>query len=112
MRQRCCLCVNGPSVFAGIGVAQDTEPFCIGGHDAVLNPVMNHLDEMTRAIVAAMQIAELGRTVKFLSPWCARDFASAWRQRAEDGIEMPDDLRLASDHHAVAPFQAPDSPAG
>ena len=47
-------------VLADVGVLQDGEALGIGGHDAVLDAVVHHLDEVTGAVGAAVQIAVFG----------------------------------------------------
>ncbi len=42
---------------ADVGIAQDVESFGVGRHHAVFDAVVNHLDEMTGAVRAAMQVA-------------------------------------------------------
>ena len=92
---------------ADIGIADDVEPFRIGGHQAVFDAVVHHLDEMPRAIRSAMQVAELGRAGFTRRTRCARRGLDAGRQGAEDRIEMPHNGILAADHVAIAPFQPP-----
>jgi len=41
---------------ANIGVAQNAHPFRISSHDAVLDPIVDHLDEVAGAVSAAMQV--------------------------------------------------------
>src|SRR2546429_5273522 len=43
---------------AHVGVAQDTQPLSIGGHEAVLDAVVDHLDEMAGAVGTAVQRSE------------------------------------------------------
>ena len=45
---------------AGVGVLEDVQALGIGGHDAVLDPVVHHLDEVAGAGGTAVQIAALG----------------------------------------------------
>ena len=49
---------------------------------------MDHLDEVTGAVRAAVQIAELGGAADLLASGRARDVARAGRQRLEDRIEV------------------------
>ena len=50
-----------PLLLAGVGVAQDVEAFRVGGHHAVLDAVVDHLDEVARAARTAVQIALFSR---------------------------------------------------
>src|SRR4029077_4623063 len=96
-------------LLADIGGAQHAQPFCVGGHDAVLDAVVNHLYEVAGAVRSAMQVTLLGGTADLFTPRRARYFvAHAGSQPGEDGIEMLDYLRLPPNHHAVASLQAPD----
>ncbi len=52
--------VDGASLRADVGVAKDVQPFGVGGHDAVLDAVVDHLDEMPCAAWAAVQVAVFG----------------------------------------------------
>src|SRR5215467_9797009 len=104
--------VDDPGLLADIGVPKDSETLGISGHDAVFDTVVDHLDEMARAIVAAVEIAELSSAIQLLPPRRAGDISHSGRQRAEDWIEMRYHVGLASDHHAVAALQAPYAAAG
>ena len=91
---------------------EDVQALGVRGHDAVLDAVVDHLDEMAGAVGAAVQVAVLGGAAKFLAARRARTVADAGGQRLEDRIEMLHDVGLAADHHAVAALQAPDAAAG
>src|SRR5438105_2342994 len=49
--------VRCPIAFAGIGRFEDVDALGIGGHHAVLDAIVHHLDEMTGTARSAMQIA-------------------------------------------------------
>src|SRR6266542_1738008 len=70
---------------------------------------MNHLDEVTGAVWAAMQITLLGGTASLFTPRRPRDIAHAWSQGRKDWIELLDNLLLAANHHAVTSLQSPDA---
>src|SRR5262245_43487309 len=107
--QRCRLGIDLPLLLADVGGSQDTEPLSVGGHDAVLDPVMNHLDEVAGAIGAAMQVTLFGGAVGLLAARGARYLvAYAGSQPGEDWIEMLDHCILTTNHHAVTTLQAPD----
>ncbi len=99
-------------LLADVGAAQNAQTFRVGGHQAVLDAVVNHLDEMAGAVRAAVQIPLLGGAVDFSRPGVRGNVAGARRQRCEDRIQMPDDIVFAADHHAVAALQSPDAAAG
>src|SRR5262249_1444774 len=109
--QRRRLSVDGVTLFADVGVAQDAQPLGVGGHDAVFDTVVDHLDEVAGAIRTAVQITRFGGAVELFASRCARDVAAARSQALEDRIETLDRVSLAPDHHAVATFQAPDATA-
>src|SRR5262245_41327590 len=89
-------------LLAHVGGSQDAQTLGVGGHDAVFDAVMNHLDEVARAVWAAMQIALLGCAAGLLASRGARYLvAHARSQPAEDWIEMLDHSVLTANHHAV-----------
>src|SRR5437879_13544916 len=99
------------ALLADIGGAQDAQPLGVGGHDPVLDSVVDHLDEVARAVRPAVEIPLLGRAVDLLASRSAGEIAGAGRQPGEDRIETLDHLRLASDHPAVPPLQPPPAAA-
>ena len=110
--QRRCLGIYCAFTLARISGFQNTNPFRIRGHDSVFDPVMDHLHKMAGAVRPAMQITLFGRTAKFVPAGRARYFASARREGGENRIEMLNYLCVATDHHAITTFQAPDAAAG
>src|SRR5260370_15749757 len=100
------------SLLPDIGRTQNADALRVGGHDAVLYSVVHHLDEVAGTVRPAMQVALLRGAGSFLPSGGARYLASAGSQRREQRVEVRDDLRFAADHHAVAPFQPPDSAPG
>ena len=99
-------------VLADIRVAKHTQPFGIGGHDAVFDAIVDHLDEMPCAIGTAVQVTEFSRAANLLAAGRARDITATGCQRGEDRIEMLHDRLIAADHHAVAALESPDAAAG
>ena len=51
------------ALLADVGVLDDVEALGVGGHEAVLDAVVDHLDEVARARRAAVQVAVLGGAV-------------------------------------------------
>ncbi len=80
----------------------DVEAFGEGLHHAVLDAVMDHLDEMAGTDRAGVDVAALGPRVELLSSFGALDGADARRQGREDRIEVLHALGIAADHQAVA----------
>src|SRR5262245_9650153 len=97
---------------ADIGGAQDSQPLGVGGHDSVLDSVVDHLDKVAGAARPTVKIPALGGAAEGLPPWSAGDIAGAWGQLREDRIEALHHLRLAPDHQAVPPLATPDAAAG
>src|SRR5262249_56442762 len=86
--------------------------FRVGGHDAVFDAIVDHLDEVTGAVSSAMQVTELGGAADLLAPGRARDISSSRGERLEDRIEMPHGHLRAADHHALSALQPPHPAAG
>src|SRR5439155_14877611 len=84
MTQRRRLRVDRVLGSAGVGVMQDVQALGVGGHDAVLDAVVNHLHEMAGAGRPTVQIAVLGRAADPLAPRQPRRRLPAGRQRGED----------------------------
>src|SRR6185369_8055714 len=78
--QGCRLRVDLMRLFADIGSAQDTQPLGIGSHDAVLDAIVYHLDEVAGTIRTAVQVPLLGGASDFVSPRGARDVTDARSQ--------------------------------
>src|SRR5262249_53799987 len=91
---------------------QNADTFSVSGHDAVLDAVMDHFDEVPGAVGSAMKVALLRRATEFLAARRARRIADARCKRSKDGIQTLNDFFFTADHHAIATFQAPDTAAG
>ena len=96
----------------GFCVEEDVQPLRVRLHQAILDAVVDHLDEMAAAALSAMKVAILDRPGRSLPSGRARDLAPAGGERPEDRIQAPDNLLLPSDHHAVTALQPPDPSAG
>src|SRR5437773_1584168 len=95
-----------------VRVTKDIEALGIGLHDPVLDSVMDHLYEMSRAGRPTIDITILGSAGQFFAPRCPRNVATARRECLEDGIEFLNDFLRTADHHAIAAFQSPNTAAG
>src|SRR5207247_555159 len=72
---------------ADAGLLEDVEALGVGGHDAVLDAVVDHLHEMPGARGTAVKVALFGRAPAPLAPGRARQRAAAGGERAEDWLE-------------------------
>ena len=90
---------------AGARVVQEVEPFRVRGHEAVFDPVVDHLHEVPRARSTAVQVAELSGGGLACSPWAARRGSKPRGQRGEDRLEASEGAFVAADHEAVAALE-------
>src|SRR5439155_22931911 len=93
-------------LFSRAGGLQNAQALGIGGHDPVLDAVVNHLDEVAGAIRTAMEVALFSTAGEFLASRCARDVADARRQRRENRIQALNDLRLARSEEHTSELQS------
>ena len=91
--------------------AEDAEPFGVGSHEPVFDSVVDHLDEVARPVRPAVEVAVLRGPFHLVASRRQRDVPPARGEPLEDRVEMLHDVRLAADHHAVAPLEAPDAAA-
>src|SRR5262245_59378238 len=92
--------------------AQNIEAFRVGLHQAVLDAVVDHLDEAAGAARPAVHIAVLDARVALAATRCRRNGTLARRQGAKDRIEALDGGFRPADHQAIAAFEAPTAAAG
>ena len=83
-------------------MAQDIQAFRVGGHHAVLDAVVNHLNEVACAARTAVKVAMFGGTTQLFPPGRARSLLNAWREGSENGIAAPNDCFITADHQTVA----------
>src|SRR4051794_23414883 len=95
-----------------IGILQYIKALRIGLHQAVFDAVVNHLDKMSGANRAGVNIALFDAGIAPLAPGRAWNIAHPRRQRRKDRIEPVDHRLVAADHHAVTALDAPDASAG
>src|SRR2546428_2126725 len=105
------LSIDRVFLLAHVGGTQHAQPLGVRGHEAVLDPVVHHFDEVAGAVWPAMEIPLLGGASGLFTPRRARYVAHAWSQRGKDWIEVFDYLLLATNHHAVPALQSPDATA-
>jgi hypothetical protein len=77
-----------------VGLGQQLEAFAVGLEQAVLDAVVNHLDEMAGAAGADVGVAVLGR------------------QRLEERLDAAEDVALAAHHQAETLLFPPDAATG
>src|SRR5262249_23030926 len=105
------LSIDNTALFADVGGAQNAQPFRVRRHDAILDSVVNHLDEVTRSVRSTMQVALLGGAADLLSTRSAWNISHSGSERGEDWIEPLDDIFFTANHHAVASLETPDASA-
>src|SRR4051794_14154314 len=93
-------------------VLHDVEAFGKGLHHAVLDAVVDHLDEVSGAGGPGVKVTLLDAMDVAAWLWRTRDVAEPGRQRGEDGIEARNRFLVAADHEAIATVQPPDAAAG
>ena len=73
-------------LFADIRGTQHVESFGVGSHEAVLDAVVDHFDEVAGAVRAAVQVALLGGAAGILrAPACASMSPMPGASRAKMG---------------------------
>ena len=96
-------------MLSGIGVLEDVETFGIGRHDSVLDPVVNHFDEVTGPVGTAMQPAVFRGGLVADASFGRRRGGDAGCERGKSGGRVLHGGFGAADHLAVTPFEAPDA---
>ena len=102
MAQGCSLGILGLVLFAHVGMAENVQPFRVRCHHAVLDAIVDHLDEVARAARTAMQIAVFGCAAYLLPAGRAGRRIDAWGQCGKNGFDALDDGFIPADHQAVA----------
>jgi hypothetical protein len=98
--------------FARVSVMQNIQALGVGGHNAVFDAVVDHLDEVSGAVLATVQVSALGGADDLLPPRRARSRVDLRSERSEDRIQVLDDVVIAANHMAEAALQTPDAAAG
>src|SRR5260370_35035414 len=89
------------------GVVENGQAFGVGGHQAVLDAVVYHLDEVAGAVRAAVVITFFGSSRHFVAGGRALIVAAAGRAHLENRIEALHDTGLATNHTATPSHLAP-----
>ena len=93
------------------GVAQDVEAFGVRLHQAVLDAVVDHLDEVAGAGRTAMQVATRGGARLAFASGRRRNARLARCERRENRLEARDRFGRAAHHQAVAALGSPHAAA-
>src|SRR5947199_8621286 len=99
-------------MFPNISMMENIQALSIGGHDPVLNAIMNHFYEVAGTVWPAVEVTLLGSSSHLFSSRRSRSCIDARSQGREDRVEMLDDVLLPPDHQAVTAFKAPNASAG
>ena len=94
------------------GMLEDVQAFGIRGHDAVFDPVVDHLDEMTGATRPAMQIAVFGRKRLTIPARCPVGCPDSRCECSKDRVEVMNRIGVATDHEAEPTFETEHTAAG
>src|SRR5262249_62285356 len=94
---------------ADVRAVQHVHPLRQGRHHAVLDAVVDHLDEVARAVGAAVQPALLGGAGLTGAAGRARRGVHARREGAEYRRHVGYRVVVAADHEAVAAVEPPDA---
>src|SRR5438034_7346416 len=90
---------------------QDIQALCVGRHDAVLNTIVDHLDEVTSTIGSTPQVTLLGSSPHLFSSRCTRCCVDAGGQGREDRVEMLNNILFTANHQTIAALEAPTATA-
>src|SRR5205823_179327 len=94
-----------------IRVAENVESLRVGLHEAVLDAVVDHLDEVAGAGGTAVEIALFCRALHLFAAGRARDVAAAGSEDTKDRIQPFHRGLLTADHQAVSALETPDASA-
>ena len=90
-----------------VRILEDIEALGQGRHHAVFHAIMDHLDEVSGAGRAAMEVAVFRRAAGFFPSRRAGQIAAPGSDRLEDRVEVLHGTLLAPDHQTVAALESP-----
>src|SRR5205807_3208478 len=90
-------------------MADNIQSLSVSGHDAILDAVVDHFDEVACTVWSTVEVALLGSSPQILPAGSAGCCIDAGGQSREDRVEMLDDLVLSTDHQAVAALKSPNA---
>src|SRR5579863_6028045 len=111
LSQRSRLSIGQTLFQANVRAAQYRETFGIRGHYPIFNSVVHHYDEVPGSVTATTKVALIRRGADRFSSGRSRCTRAAGSEPCKDRVEMRDDLRLTSDHHAISPLKTPHTTA-
>src|SRR5262249_3272397 len=112
LAQRRGLGVHLVTTLAHVGRTQDAEAFRVGRHDPVLDPVVDHLDEVAAAVRAARELPRLSGGGDAWGTGGAGNTAGPGGEGGKDGVGALPPRVLTADHQAISALAAPDAAAG
>src|SRR5687767_13269581 len=96
---------------AQVGPLQNRQSLGVGGHDPVLDPVVDHLDKVPRAGRTAMEVAHLPRPRFPLLAGSSRSSVYPGGEGIPEGLETSKRLAIATDHQTETAFETVHPPA-
>src|SRR5437667_6097020 len=90
-------------------MVEDIQALGVGGHDAVLNTIVDHLDEVASAIGSTAEVALLGSSPHLLPSRCTWCCMNARSQSRKDRVEMLNYIFLTANHQTIATLESPDA---
>src|SRR6201999_977007 len=109
--QRGGLGVDLVHVLTDVGVLDDRQALGDRGHHAVLDAVVDHLDEVPGPGRPAVQVTLVGGALAVVQARGGRHHALARGDGLPDRVQPLHRLVVAADHQAVTAVQAPDAAA-
>ena len=106
------LSISFARCLASVGVLKDVQALGVCGHQAILDAVVNHLDEVACAARPAVQPTGLLRRDVPGATWRALGRIETWGDGVPQRGESIHSSIIAADHEAVATFESPHSAGG
>jgi hypothetical protein len=104
-----CFGIDGLLLISDVSVVEDVQSFSVGGHDPVLDTVVDHFDKVATTMWPTEEVALLGGAAYLLASRSAGYCTDSRSKRREDGVKALGNFGLAADHEAVAAFESPDA---
>jgi len=91
---------------------QDVKAFRVGLHETVLDSIVNHFHEMSRAHWAAVNVSFFGAIGLSSASGSSLNIPASGRKGLEDRVQVMDHLLGTTNHHAVSALQSPNPATG